>query len=124
MLAHPAILWCINTDLRRRHKHGPKMSPQNHSVPLVESKCYIIDPTNSGGALDDGVEHRLHVRGRAADDTEHLGGCRLMLEGFAQFGVALLQFLEQPDVLDGDDGLGRESFEKRDLLVGERTDLG
>src|SRR5262245_11457617 len=111
MLAHPAILWCINTDLRRRHKHGPKMSPQNHSVPLVESKCYIIDPTNSGGASDDGIENRLYIRGRAADDAEDFGCCRLMLQRFAQFCVALLDFFEQPDVLDGDDRLIRESLQ-------------
>ena len=36
-------------------------------------------------ALDDGVEHRLHVGRRAADDAEHLGGRRLMLQRLAQF---------------------------------------
>ena len=99
------------------------MSPRNHSVPLAESQHHIINPTNPGGALDDGVEDRLHVRGRAADDAEHLGRCRLMLQGLAQFCVALLEFLEQPHVLDGDDRLVGEGFEKRDLFVGERTDL-
>ena len=88
------------------------MSPRNHSVPLAESQHHVIDPTNPGRALDDGVEHRLHVRGRAADDAEHFGRCRLMLQGFAQFRVALLQFFEQPDVLDGDYGLGGEGFEQ------------
>ena len=56
------------------------MSPRNHSVSLVESQHHVIDPANPGGALDDGVEDRLHVRRRAADDAEHLGGCRLMLQ--------------------------------------------
>ena len=37
--------------------------------------------------------------------------------------IALLQFFEQPDVLDGDDGLVGESFEQFDLLLGERADL-
>ena len=46
-----------------------------------------------------------------------------MLQGLAQFCVALLQFLEQPHVLDGDHGLVGEGFEKRDLFVRERTDL-
>ena len=40
-----------------------------------------------------------------------------MLQGFAQFGVALLDLLKQPDILDGDDGLIGEGFEKRDLFV-------
>ena len=40
-----------------------------------------------------------------------------MLQGLAQFCVALLELLEQPHVLDGDDGLVGEGFEQRDLLV-------
>ena len=83
----------------------------------MESQHHVIDSTNPRRALDDGVEHRLHVRGRAADDAEHLGRCRLMLQGLAQFCVALLEFFEQPHVLDGDHRLVGEGFEKRDLLI-------
>ena len=36
---------------------------------------------------------------------------------------ALAQFVEQPRVLDGDDGLGGEVLHQRDLLVGERFNL-
>ena len=56
------------------------MSPRNHSCPLAESQHHVIDPTNPCGALDDGVEDRLHVGRRAADDAEHLGCCGLMLQ--------------------------------------------
>ena len=56
------------------------MSPRNHTVPLAESQHHVINPTNPGCALDDGVEHRLHVRRRAADDAEHLGRRCLMLQ--------------------------------------------
>ena len=45
-----------------------------------------------------------------------------MLQRFAQFRVALAEFLEQPHVLDGDDRLVGEGFEERDLLVGERLE--
>ncbi len=55
------------------------MSPRNHDVTLTESQHHVVDPTNPCRALDDGIEDRLHVRGRAADDAEHLGRCRLML---------------------------------------------
>ena len=99
------------------------MSPRNHSVPLAESQYHVIDPANPRGALDDGVEHRLHVGRRAADDAEHLGRCRLMLQGLAQFCVALAEFFEQAHVLDGDHGLVGEGFEERDLFVCERTDF-
>ena len=90
---------------------------------FAESQQHVIDPTNPRGALDDGVEHRLHVGGRAADDAEHLGRCRLMLQRFAQFRVALLQFFEQPHVLDGDDRLIGKGFEQRDLLFGKRPNF-
>ena len=99
------------------------MSPHDHSVPFVESQHHIIDPTNPRSALDDGVEHRLHVRGRSADDAENLGRCRLMLQGLAQFCVALLQFFEQPDILDGDHSLSGKGFEQFNLLFCERPDL-
>ena len=123
MLAHPAKLWLINTDLDAANGYGTKMSPHDHSVPLAESQHHVINPTNPRGALDDGVEDRLHVRGRAADDAEHLGRCRLMLQGLAQFCVALLEFLEQPHVFDGDDRLCGKGFKQLDLLVGEGTNF-
>ena len=49
--------------------------------------------------LDQRIEHRLQVEGRAADDLEHVGGGGLLLQRFAQL-------VEQARVLDGDDGLG------------------
>ena len=87
MLAHPAILWLIRTDLDAAKRYGTEMSPHNHSVPVAESQQHIIDPTNPRGAFDDRIEDRLHIRGRPADDAEHLGRCRLMLQGLAQFAL-------------------------------------
>ena len=116
MLANPAICGSSVPISMRLMGIGTKMSPRNQSVALAKSQHHVINPTNLGGALDDGVEYRLHVRGRAADDTEHLGSRCLMFEGFAQFRVALLQFFEQPDVLDRDNGLVGESFYESDLL--------
>src|SRR5215813_478818 len=88
------------------------MSPRNRFVPFVESKHHVIDPTHPCGALDDRVEDRLHISGRAADDPEHLRRCGLMLQGFAQLCVALLDLLEQPHVLDGDDCLRSERLKQ------------
>ena len=48
------------------------MSPHNQTVTLDQSQHHVINPTNPGGALDDRVEDGLHVRGRPADDAEHL----------------------------------------------------
>ena len=53
----------------------------------------------------------------------HLGRRRLMLQGLAQFGVALVEFFKQPHVLDGDYRLIGESFDQRDLFVGERANF-
>jgi hypothetical protein len=63
MIAHPEKPWVVNIDLGTfsRYGYGSKMSPHNHCVPIVESQRYIINPTNPSGALDNGVEHRLHV---------------------------------------------------------------
>src|SRR5712692_8976443 len=79
--------------------------------------------TQAGGAFGHGVEQRLDVRRRAADDAEDLARRRLLLQGLGKVAVARLQLLEQADVLDGDDGLRGEGLEERDLLVGERPDL-
>ena len=46
-----------------------------------------------------------------------------MLQSFAQFGVAFLEFFKQPDILDRDHRLVREGLEKGNLLVSEGTDL-
>ena len=61
-------------------------------------------------------EHRLQFAGRAADDPQHVGGGGLLLQRFAQL-------VEQPGVLDGDDGLSGEVRDQLDLLVGERAHL-
>src|SRR5215831_12507509 len=97
------------------------MSPRNPNVPLVKSQYHIIDPTNSGCALDDGVEYWLHVCGRAADNTEHFGRCRLMLQSLAQFRIALLDLLEQAHVFDGNHSLVSKGPEKGNLFFGKRS---
>ena len=55
---------------------------------------------------------------------KNLARCRLLLQGFGEFAVALLQFFEQSHVLDGDDRLVGEGLEKPDLLFREGTDFG
>ncbi len=88
MLIYPALPWLIHTDLDADGGYGTKMRPWYQIVPLTQSQHHVIDPTNPRGALDNGIEHRLHVGGRAADDAEHLGGRRLMFQRLAQFCIA------------------------------------
>src|SRR5262245_57439714 len=123
MLANPTNLGLIDIYLDATNRYGTKMSPWNRSVSFVESQQHVIDPTNPGGALDDGVKDRLHVRGSTTDDAEHLSGCCLMLQCLAQFCITFLDLPEQPDVLDGDDSLIGEGLEQTDLLFGEGSDF-
>src|SRR5262245_27907087 len=62
--------------------------------------------------LHEGVQHHLQVKRRTADDLEDIGGGGLLLKRFTQL-------IEQPCVLDGDDGLSCEVLEQIDLLLGE-----
>ena len=54
------------------------------------------------------LEHRLQFARRAGDDLQHLRGRGLLLQRLGQIVGALAQLVEQPRVLDGDDGLGGE----------------
>ena len=74
--------------------------------------------------LDDGVEHRLQLAGRAADDVEHVAGRGLVLERLRQLARARLHLLEQPRVLDGDHGLVGEGLKQGDLSLSEELSLG
>ena len=46
-----------------------------------------------------------------------------MLQRLTQLRVALLEFFEQPHVLNGDNRLIGKSFEERDLIVCKRAEL-
>src|SRR5262249_9690851 len=69
--------------------------------------------------LDQRIEYFLHVERRPADDLQNIGGGRLLFQGFLQLALARLLCLEQPCVLDGDDGLVGEGLDQLDLLISE-----
>jgi hypothetical protein len=48
----------------------------------------------------------------------------LLLQRLAQIGRALAQLVEQPRVLDGDDGLVGESLKQRNLLIRKQINFG
>jgi hypothetical protein len=62
------------------------------------------------------IQHHLQIERRAADNLEHVGGRRLLLQRFPQF-------VEQARVLDGDDGLAGEIPHQLDVLVAERLNF-
>src|SRR5206468_6191530 len=63
------------------------------------------------GVLGERLEDRLQIERGPADDLEQLAGRGLLLERHAQLAVARLELVEQPNVLDRDDGLVREGLD-------------
>src|SRR5437870_13824840 len=66
----------------------------------------------TGCARRQGCEHRLNVCWRVRDHLENLTCSR-------QIAIARFQLLEQPHILDSDDGLVGEGLEQLDLLIRE-----
>src|SRR5215470_4612330 len=85
-------------------------------ITLMHRDSALIGRAKPGSRFDERVEHHLEVESRAADDLEHVGGGCLLLKGLAQL-------VEQPCVLDGDDGLCGKVFCQLDLLVCERSNF-
>jgi hypothetical protein len=83
----------------------------------------VLRLAQPGRALHDRVEHHLEVGWCGRDDPQHLGRRGLLLQRLAQLSVPPLQLLEQPGVLDRDDGLIGERLQHRDLVVAERADF-
>ena len=71
---------------------------------------------NARRILSNDIQHRLNIRRRASNDAQDFTRRRLLLQRF-------LQFLEQPNVLDGDDGLVGEGLQQLDLRRGEGARL-
>jgi hypothetical protein len=74
-----------------------------------------VRPHQSNDAGHNRVEHRLDIRLRAADDAQNVAGGGLRLQRRGQLAIARLEFSEEADVLDGDDGLVGEGLEQFDF---------
>ena len=97
----------------RRHLEALVKHAHDHSVICI---------TQPRGPLCNSIEHRLELSWRTGDDS-HFARGRLLLQGFREVPVADLQFLEQPNVLDSNDGLIGEGFEKGYLLISKGTGM-
>ena len=67
---------------------------------------------------DDGGEHGFEIE-RRVHRLRHFAERAQLLNGAAKFVGALAQFVQQPSVLDCNDGLVGEILNQLDLLVGE-----
>src|SRR5262245_25976230 len=98
-----------------RDGEWPMCGYQAEHIAVDSKDERIIRAAHSCRILRDGVQYRLDVGRRAADDAQNLARGRLLLE-------RLLRLVEQPDILDRDDGLGGKGLQERDVAVGERAD--
>jgi len=57
----------------------PVMSPENQRFVLSQEYQRVVRITQPRCGLDQRVEHRLQIEGRAADNLEHVGGRSLLL---------------------------------------------
>ncbi len=90
---------------------GARGQPQPLAVQVQDEGLVAADQRHGRG--DDGVEHRLHVGGRAADHAQHVGGGGLAAQ-------RLVRLLEQPRVLDRDHRLVGEGLDQPRVVVAER----
>ena len=97
---------------------------QAKNVAVALEQPRIIRFAQARHRLNEGIEHRLQVECRPADDLEHVGGDGLLLERFGQIGCALPQLVEESCVLDSNDRLDGKVLDQLDLFVRERPHLG
>ena len=93
VLPHPTPMWRVDS-IVAADGYGAKMRARNHRGSFNEPQRHIINPTNSCSNLDDRIQRRLHVRRRAADNAEHLGRCRLMLQRLGELTPAILRLFD------------------------------
>ena len=82
--------------MRRREAKGV-------AVPAVDAAKHGV--ADAYRFLQHGFKDRLKIAGRAADNLQHLGCSRLLLQRLGEFARALLLRLKEPRVLDGDHSL-------------------
>jgi hypothetical protein len=113
--APPRLFW---VDARSSGPRSRARKEAKHvAIPGIDiSKLGVAD---ANGLLQHGLEHGLQIARRTADDLEHLRRGRLLLQRFRELDGALTQLVEQPRILDGDDGLIGEIPDEVDLLVAE-----
>src|SRR5262245_34473661 len=86
------------------------------TLAIIEDQLPELGLADAHGVCEHSLEHRFQLTGRTADDAEDLGGSGLLLQRFPQL-------VEQPGVLDGDDGLFGKARHQLNLLVREQANF-
>ena len=95
--------------------------PQEFTIVLANVALFRSRKLHS--IFDDCIEDRLHIGWGAADHAKNLARGRLLFQGFGQLFVAILQFLQQADILDRYYRLVGKGCQQFNLLFGERLDF-
>ena len=85
--------------------------------------CALTGSANTHSCIDKRVKNRLQIERRTADDFQHIGGGGLLRQRFGKVARARFHLVEQPHILDGDDGLIGESLHQFYLALREGTCL-
>ena len=93
---------------------GAQLEDTGRAIVLVDDAA--IGLSEAGGVGDDGGKDGGQVE-RGGDGLPDFAQNVQLVHGAGQLGGALLQLLEEPGVLDGDDGLIREGLQQRDLFA-------
>jgi hypothetical protein len=78
------------------------MSNEAQVVTVPTKNDGIESIAQARGILCYGVQHRLNIRRRACDYTQHLTRRRLLFQRFGELAVAILYFLPQANILNSD----------------------
>src|SRR5215468_5534338 len=97
----------VHQVLKRRRIAVARLRPEK-TVVFRTPNISLVGVTQACGRCDKRVEDGLEVEGRAGNQLQHFGSSRLLLQRFGKIVGALTKLVEQPRILDGDDGLGRE----------------
>ncbi len=97
----------------RRHPEQLAIEP--------EDEC-AVGAAEGDRSLGDGVENRLQVECRTADDLQQVRSRGLLPQRLLQVARAGLDLVEQPRILDRDHGLVGEGLHQFDLAIGKGLD--
>src|SRR5262249_23896424 len=99
-------------------------------------RCRNLEPTifaqpqisefgaaNSRRIFKDRLKNRLKLPGRPRHHLQNFRSCGVLLERLAEIVCSLAKLVEQPRVLNGNNGLLRKVGDQFDLFVGERANL-
>ena len=75
---------------------GARRDRQPVRVALEQEDQGDVGPAEVAGAVDDGLQHGVEVRGGAAEDGQHPARRRLLLSGLAEVAPEALDLLAQP----------------------------